>query len=251
MEYTVSEIARTAGLTVDTVRFYQTRGLLALPERRGRSAVYDDSHLERLRLVRQMAERGLSLRAISLLLERGEPDSDHALLLALEEENPEPALGTDDLAQRLGVPPALVRSIESTGLAGDADDADDGEHRYSRSDLDAASAALKLLEHGFPLTRLLALAVRHDRHTRRTVDAAIDLFDDHVRKHAGGEINDADSVARAFKEILPVVTGLVAHHFQRLLINRALKRLRKKGDGDVLKVAVEVARKNKVKLRWA
>lgn len=247
MEYSVSEIARASSMTVDTVRFYQTRGLLPHPERRGRKAVYDDTHLERLQLIRQMASRGLSLKAISLVLERGEPDSDHALLMALEEENPEPTLATEDLADQLGVPSALIRSIETTGLVGETEE---GEHRYSRSDLQAARAALKLLDHGFPLTRLLALAVRHDRNTRRTVDAAIDLFDDYVRKRDGGETSDSESVARAFKEILPNVTGLIAHHFQRLLINRALKRLRKKGDGDTLKVAVEVAAKHKVKLRW-
>jgi DNA-binding transcriptional MerR regulator len=247
VEYSVTEIARAAGLSVDTVRFYQTRGLLPLPARRGRKAVYDESHLERIKLVRQMADRGLSLKAIALVLERGEPDSDRALLLALEEENPEPVLTTEQLAERLGVPSALVRSIETTGLAGDSEEEN---HRYSPGDLAAAGAALKLLEHGFPLTRLLALAVRHDRATRRTVDAAIDLFDEHVRKRSGGETNDPDAVARAFKEILPVVTGLVAHHFQRVLVGRALKRLRKKGESDALKVAVDVAARHKVKLRW-
>jgi hypothetical protein len=46
------------------------------------------------------------------------------------------------------------------------------------------------------------------------------------------------------------VTALIAHHFQRLLINRALKRLKKKGDRDALQVAVEVSARTRLGFRW-
>jgi hypothetical protein len=274
VEYSVDEIAVLAGVSVDTIRFYQTRGILPHPERRGRRGVYGPSHVERLRLVRSMAERGLSLKAIAMLLEKDGDSSDTALLAALQEEADEPSYSSTQLAEELGIPAKLLRTIEATGLAGDAaadeapDHSEDSEtsapsnedsaasgsakRRYSQSDLDAAKGALGLLGFGFPFTRLLALAVRHDRAARRTVDEAIDLFDDYVRKREGGdsESDSAEAVAKAFKQILPVVTGLVAHHFQRVLVARALKRLRKKGDNDALRVAVEVARKNQVRVRW-
>lgn len=224
--------------------------------------------MERLRLVRSMAERGLSLKAIAMLLERDGESNDSALLAALQEEAEEPSYSSDELAEQLGIPGKLLRTIEATGLAGDAgadehpiapdaeaaasDDASTSKpkRRYSQSDLDAARGALGLLGFGFPFTRLLALAVRHDRAARRTVDEAIDLFDDYVRKREGSDGDSSESVAKAFKQILPVVTALVAHHFQRVLVARALKRLRKKGDNDALRVAVEVARKNQVRVRW-
>ena len=96
MEYEVSDLAAAAGVSVDTIRFYQTGGLLPLPARSGRKAVYNEEHLARLRLIRSMATKGLSLKAIRLLLERsplpaGEPGGDAALLAALEEETEGPA----------------------------------------------------------------------------------------------------------------------------------------------------------------
>ena len=43
MEYRVEELAATAGVRVDTVRFYQSRGLLPAPVRVGRIAVAGES----------------------------------------------------------------------------------------------------------------------------------------------------------------------------------------------------------------
>lgn len=250
MEYEVAEIAREAGVSVDTIRYYQTSGLLPHPERRGRKAVYSDEHLERLRIIRQMAARGLSLRVIAMLLERDrDAAGDRALRAALEEEAASESFASRELAERLGVPHALVQSVEQAGLA-EGQETADGDPRYSESDLVAARGALKLLEHGFPLTRLLALAVKHDRAMRKTCDQAIDLFDDYVRKpnQKGGD--DGSKVAEAFKQILPVVVAIVAHHFQRVLVNRALRRLRKKGTRGELGYALDVANKNRVQVTW-
>jgi hypothetical protein len=58
-------------------------------------------------------------------------------------------------------------------------------------------------------------------------------------------------VARAFREMLPIVTALVAHHFQRLLVNRALKRLEKKGDESALARAVRETSRRRIGFRWS
>ncbi len=68
MEYRVEEIARAAGVSVDTVRFYQSRGLLPAPERRGRTAIYSDRHLDRLRRIRSLNRQGLTLEAVGRVL---------------------------------------------------------------------------------------------------------------------------------------------------------------------------------------
>jgi DNA-binding transcriptional MerR regulator len=274
MEFEVADLASAAGVSVDTIRFYQTGGLLPLPGRSGRKAVYTDEHLDRLRLIRSMASKGLSLKAIRLLLER-EPDaagaasrSDTALLAALEEEADGATYTGDELAEALGVPTTLIRSVEAAGLAEGLEDAQ-GRSRYGDGDLAAARGALRLLGYGFPLASLLALAVRHDRAIRKTCDAAIDLFDDHVRKKQGvarsarpeglegaasrGDDEDPENgeeVAAAFRELLPVVTAIVAHHFQRVLVGRALKRLRRKGDSSTLSFALKVASRTKLKVSW-
>ena len=72
IEYRVEEIARAAGVGVDTVRFYQSRGLLPSPARRGRVAIYSESHLERLREIRELNRQGLKLAAIGRVLADGE-----------------------------------------------------------------------------------------------------------------------------------------------------------------------------------
>lgn len=264
MEYEVTDLAAAAGVSVDTIRFYQTGGLLPLPGRSGRKAVYTDEHLARLRLIRSMAAKGLSLKAIRLLLERSPEQSDPgagdtALLAALEEETDGPAYSSDELARELGVPRALIRSVEETGLA-EGQETSDGRRRYTAGDLAAARGAVRLLAYGFPLTKLLALAIRHDRAIRKTCDSAIDLFDDHIRKKHGGRGTDpatgepadenGEEVAGAFRELLPLVTAVVAHHFQRVLVNQAMRRLKKKGDSTTLSFALKIASRTRLKVSW-
>jgi DNA-binding transcriptional MerR regulator len=58
------------GVPSRTIRFYQAKGALPAPTRRGRMAFYDARHVERLKLVAKMQDRGLSLRAIRDLFER-------------------------------------------------------------------------------------------------------------------------------------------------------------------------------------
>ena len=62
--YTVDELAGAAGLPTRTVRLYQSVGVLDRPRRKGRIALYSDKHLERLRLIAKLQDRGLRLRAI-------------------------------------------------------------------------------------------------------------------------------------------------------------------------------------------
>ena len=62
MEYRVEELARAAGVPVDTLRFYQARGLLPAPRRRGRVAVYDEDHGARLRRIRERRSRRANIR---------------------------------------------------------------------------------------------------------------------------------------------------------------------------------------------
>jgi DNA-binding transcriptional MerR regulator len=70
--YTIDELASMTGVPSRTIRFYQAKGALAPPVRRGRVAYYDERHAERLRLVAHMQDRGLSLRAIRDLFQRAE-----------------------------------------------------------------------------------------------------------------------------------------------------------------------------------
>ncbi|WP_329167020.1 MerR family transcriptional regulator [Streptomyces sp. NBC_01267] len=68
-EYRIEDLAHHSGATVRTIRAYQDRGLLPKPQRRGRSNVYGDSHVARLRQIADLLDRGYTLASIKELLE--------------------------------------------------------------------------------------------------------------------------------------------------------------------------------------
>jgi DNA-binding transcriptional MerR regulator len=68
--FTVDELAREAGMTVRTTRYYASLGLLPPPVRRGRMAYYSPLHLARLGLIRALQDHGFTLAAIEKYLKR-------------------------------------------------------------------------------------------------------------------------------------------------------------------------------------
>jgi Ca-activated chloride channel family protein len=69
----LEELARDAGVSPRTVRYYVQRGLLPAPVFRGRDTAYSHEHLTRLRAIRRLQERFLPLDAIQVELERRTP----------------------------------------------------------------------------------------------------------------------------------------------------------------------------------
>lgn len=64
----IGELARLAGTTPRTVRFYEERGLLPSPDRTtGAQRRYDDDDVARLRLVRELLALGLTVDDVALL----------------------------------------------------------------------------------------------------------------------------------------------------------------------------------------
>lgn len=82
-ELTVEQLALEVGLPTTTIRMYQTKGVLHPPRRRGRSARYDHSHVERLHLVQRLQARGFSLPAIADLVAAHETGNSVADVLGL------------------------------------------------------------------------------------------------------------------------------------------------------------------------
>ena len=65
---TIGTLARAAQVGVETVRFYQRKGLLEVPSRAGSIRRYDARDLDRLRFVKRAKAAGFTLAEIAELI---------------------------------------------------------------------------------------------------------------------------------------------------------------------------------------
>ncbi|QXN95432.1 MerR family transcriptional regulator [Nocardia iowensis] len=85
MEYRIDDLARAAGTTTRNVRAYQERGLLPPPiGKDGRASIYDNSHLERLRLIDALLQRGFTTSHIGDFITSWETGKDLTEVLGLQ-----------------------------------------------------------------------------------------------------------------------------------------------------------------------
>ena len=230
MRYRVEQLAAACDVSVDTVRYYQTRGLVPPPAREGRVAWYDDRHAERIREVRELRRRGLTLAAIERVLGDGLDPADADLAVAIAaargEARQDELLTLDWFASRSGVPASLIQAVEREGI--ELGRTVDGEVRYTAADIGMVRGALRLLEYGLPLGELLSLARDTNDAMVALAGRAVELFDEHVRKpirDTAGAEDAAAQLVEAFDALLPAVTNLVANHFRRVLLAEAEERL--------------------------
>lgn len=242
----VEDLARSADVSVDTIRFYQKRRLLPPPTRRGRIAWYGPEHEERLARIRELQQRGFSLALIRRMLD-GELDAADVPLAAAvataatgsDEPGDAALLTLDDVAEGAGVPAPLLDAVVRAGVL--VPRVVDGAERFAPADVDLVRGGLRLLEAGFPLTDLLSLAGRHDVATRAIAEDAVRLFDEHVREPLRTQpLTDderAEKLVEAFRSLLPTITTLVATHFRRVLLEVAQDHLEQVGEPTELAAA--------------
>ena len=230
----MDQLAAACDVSVDTVRYYQSRGLVPQPQREGRVAWYGPAHAERIRQIRSLQKKGLTLAAVERVVrgELGAADTDLAAAVAAERgEREDELLDLDEFAARSGVPASLIQAVEREGIR--LGRAVQGPARYTSSDIELVRTALRLLEFGLPLGDLLGLARDADEAMRGLAERAVDLFDEHVRKPirdtAGDGEGAAEQMVEAFRELLPAVTTLVSHHFRRVLLEVAEGRIEDAG----------------------
>ena len=233
--YRVEELAAEAGVGVDTVRYYQGMGLLPPTGREGRAAVYGPAHLTRLRTIRALADDGFTLAQIKRLLD----ESGHPLLASLA--GSAAGLTRAELADRSGLAPHLVDIAVSAGLIDPM--AGEGEERFTPDAAPMLAAGMSLLEAGFPLDELAALAARHATGVESVVDDAIELFSRHVRS---GQPDDPGGLARLFRTLVAHASRLVAQHFHRTVLSRAQERLEGSGDSALAEALEEAGRQQLV-----
>ena len=213
-------------MSVDTIRFYQKRGLLAPPERDGRVGWYSDSHLHRLAEIRSLQDHGLPLAVIGTL---GDPEDSSPIRSALARaraNESERGIAVDDAAASTGIPAATIRSAVDAGLIGRR--TSEGEVRIGESDLTALAAGAELLAAGVPLEDLIEVALTFDHAARHVAARAAELFDVHVRTAANSAVTSEDDarllLAAQFERLLDVSERLVGTHIRRALLDAAEAR---------------------------
>jgi len=136
-------------------------------------------------------------------------------------------LTVEDLADRAGLPVAVVEAVAREGLLHPIPDADPA--RYTRDDVTVLRAGATLLTAGLPLGELFDLARRADQALRELADHAVEVFLHFVRDPARARTEDPDAAASevvaAFRGMLPAASDLVGAHFGRLLVTAARARV--------------------------
>ncbi|GAA2284355.1 MerR family transcriptional regulator [Streptomyces roseiscleroticus] len=240
---TVDELAARAGVTVRTVRFYGTRGLLPPPEigprRVGR---YGREHLARLELIDALQRQGMTLAAVERYLRRLPPEPSvrdlavhRAVVASWAPETVETvtrrelerlagrALGDEDVA-RLGAMDVLstVRDAreDSVDSVGSADSAGSSDVTY-RVDTGLLPLGVQLLD--VPLSQETIMAARTVLldHSRAAAHALSRLLRDAVAER------DPEAVRSLSADMEPLVVQALLTTFQRSLREELREWLRK------------------------
>ncbi|KRC53669.1 MULTISPECIES: MerR family transcriptional regulator [unclassified Nocardioides] len=195
---TLEQLTERTGLTVRTVRFYTSRGLVPPPIRRGRSGYYSAEHIARIELVLELQSHGFTLSAIERYV-AGIPDD------ATPEEI---ALARTMLAPWQSDLPVEMDRVALEKKAGRALTADDvatlqalGVLRLRGSSYLVASNQLaigiRLLELGFPREVAVAAAAVYQEHGEQMAKELYEVINSQL-----APLYDDAATSEHFREIM-------------------------------------------------
>jgi len=201
---TLQELTRTVGLSVRTVRFYTTRGLVPPPIRRGRSGFYSSDHVARLELVSELQAHGFTLSAIERYVARIPQDATpesialHRTLLApWLAELPE-TCSRRELSRRAGRP-LTDEDLDTLNALGIVFPAKQGKYQVAVAHL---STGVALLDLGMPAEAALAAQDIFTEHGRKVAEELTELFRTKVwPSFKEGEPEHLREIAERFKPV--------------------------------------------------
>ncbi len=241
-EHTIDEIAAISRVPSRTIRFYQSRGALMAPEIKGRVAYYGPKHVERLKLIAQLQDRGLSIDAIRDLvtsIDKGE--TDLAEWLGVEQQlqaswaNDHPRTVTEDELYELA-------GARRPGLIADLGRARLIERRgevYLVNSPALLGVAMKLEASGVDLQVAANAAELLRKHMAKAAGDLVDLF---VKRAEEGDIDV--SPAEMFQALRPMGIEAVRVIFGREM-ERTLRGLLESGKIATLPSRARKAKKKK------
>ncbi len=235
--YTIDELSAKTGVPSRTIRFYQAKGALQAPARKGRVAYYNEEHIKRLELVADLQDRGLSLRVIRDLVHQVQ-NGDVSLneWLGLEEKlqaswaDDEPRLISEaELRQLIGpaVRPGLIAELENVELI-----RREGASRpasYFVQSLATLQIAIKLDANGVDLktTKMAGEVMR--KHLGRLADELSSHFQHRLLGDAGLSRLDTEQLGRSI-ETLRAIWFEATRVILAQEIERAVRETVEKGD---------------------
>src|SRR5438445_998405 len=121
----IDELSQRAGVPTRTIRYYTQQGLLPSPTLRGRVGHYDDRHVERLRLIKELQEkRYFPLSVIRSVIRHLEAGADlDTMLVPLDmifaprwDAADRREFSRDELAVEAGVDAEVIDAAEEMGF---------------------------------------------------------------------------------------------------------------------------------------
>jgi DNA-binding transcriptional MerR regulator len=151
----IDELARRAAVPTRTIRYYTQQGLLNPPRLQGRVGFYDERHLERLRLIKELQEkRFLPLSVIKSVIRHYESGENLETMLAPLDLLYQPRWDATDqteytraeLAREAGVPESVVDAADDMGFLFPTRKG--RQRRYSTDDVHMLDVAKRWIELG-------------------------------------------------------------------------------------------------------
>jgi DNA-binding transcriptional MerR regulator len=222
----IDDLAHQAGLTVDTIRYYQREGLLPPATRAGRTKVYGPDHVARLGRIRELQARRFSLAAIKALLDSERPE----LVDGIFADEGTIAYSLADLMARSGGSTELVQELQGAGLL--REPAEYGRDAYDATDLDVLCAAVSLERHGLPADVLAELTGIYVTGVEAMQHEVLALFSGQRGKSwTPDELRAFQAqAASSAGELLPLVTRIVEYVHQRTLQRLTLGAIERSQD---------------------
>jgi DNA-binding transcriptional MerR regulator len=226
-ELTVDELAARTGMTVRTLRFYASEGLLPPPHRRGRVAYYGPGHRMRLDLVRTLQKHGYTLSAIQRVLDRI-PDNASPAEYAVQSAVLAPWLPEQtEVLDRAGLERRAGRRIEDDQLdylvsLGAVERRPDGSFLAAPAML---GHAVELMQLPVPPEVLLESAAIIDKHATEVANGLTELFARAIwGPYQRGEI-DHEQVVAILDRMRPLALQGLLGAFARAADEAAHRRL--------------------------
>lgn len=216
---TIVELAKRTGMTVRNIRAHQTRGLLPPPEVQGRTGYYNQDHVARIELTREMQAEGLNLEAIRRVLDHTGSSQEivdfaRAIRAPFEDETPE-IFDRAELAAAWGVEevePKLLRRAEELGILRELPD---GKIEAISPRLQEAGSAMVAL--GVSAEAGLALAAKLHEQAEGAAIAYVDLFTKEIWEpfdRAGRPEEEWPKVREALDRLRPLASDALLAMFQ-------------------------------------